>query len=226
MPTARTLIADAYVSAGMKGFGEAVTAAEYQHALRVLQRMQQGMATQSQLSSQITDISATVGPGTFFTIATGGDFNVSAPSDIEYAYARVGGTDYMLEMLSTDQYMGLADKITSSSIPEAIYFDASNATPRIAFYPPLSGATEVHIGILAQLIFPDLDTNISMSLGDEEAIMLSLAEKLCIGVKRIDDDLRRAAFGARNNMKAKNIRIGELDMGGGMDFDITSGRYR
>ena len=220
MTTARTIVEDAYIASGIKSPYEAIDAQEYQYALRRLNNMRDSNSIAPQLT-QLAELIDTVGPGISFTVAPSGDFDTPAIGGVEHAFARIGNTDYDIELIGPDQYFSIYDKITANSYPEAAYYAAGV----IKFYPALSGPTEIHLIVRAKGLFATIDSDVAMSAAEESAMILTLAESLCIGVRAVDNDLRLAAKNARDALRSANIRPGQLDMGGGTEFDIISGRH-
>lgn len=221
MATALELVKDAFIASGMKDYSEGISADEYQFGLSRLNGIRDLWATQQQLC-KLTTLTATIPAGSSYTIEPSGDINAETPAGIEQAFVRIGNLDYALDILSADEYFSDSTKLTATSPPTGIYY--KNGI--LYVLPALSGSVEIHLVCRSPNRFATISTDLEMTSAEYDATYLSLAERLCVGVKEVNKTLAMSAKQARDMWRASNVRVKNLGMGTRGGYDIVTGRFR
>lgn len=225
MTTAATIIERAYSIFGYKDAGEALSGADANYALGVLNGMIDSWNTQRLfivsvvlVTGTVSGVSAGVGPALAF--------NTPNPVAVENGgFARVGGVDYPIELIDRQTYDGLTLKTVQSTFPQYAYFDRSLPTSTLYFYPVPSAAIQVYMPFQVQLTaFADIDTDYNLALGYKRALELSLAEELSMGMRELPAVVVKNAANARRAIRRSNVEVPLLNaMPENVRFNIYSG---
>ena len=211
---ANTIVRDAMREIGAIGISDTPEAEESQLALRTLNRMLDSWLTRNlyayhvkwqQITLTSSQESRTIGPS--------GQVNIARPAQIEVgSYVRVSGIDTELRVVSRDTWAAVEDKSLVGARPEIVYYEAASPIGTLYFWPQAD--CDVFLAIQTQLTqFADLTTAYTLPPGYEDAIILSLAERLCRPFSRaIPLSLANDARKARAAVKALNLNVPELDM--------------
>jgi len=214
MATASAIIDRAYGLLGYKDAGEALSGADADYALNVLNDMIDSwntnrlfIFTTQTVTSTVIGVSSSIGPG--LTIDTPRPTRIPAQG----SFVSVGGVDYPIEFINDAQYNGIAIKSTPSTIP--IYAHYDNGVPgRIFFWPFPSVATSFTLLLEQQLTsFADLATDVPLVPGYKKALQESLAEELAPGLREIPAALVRSAAKSRQAIRRTNANVPLLSFG-------------
>lgn len=210
MTTATQIIERAYSIIGYKDAGEALSGADADYALDVLNDMIDGWTTQRLFIVSVEEVVTSVS-GQTVTIGPSLTINVDRPVKMENgAFHRVNGIDYPLIWIEREQYNLISLKAVSSTIPEYGYYDAAG---KIYFYPYSTSALALHLQLQVQLNeFADLVTEYTLAPGYRKALSFSLAEELAPGLKELPQSVIRQAVLARQAIKRTNIRVPVMDL--------------
>lgn len=164
---------------------------------------------------QVDTTKAATGAQTY-TIGTGGDFNVSQPARVDYAFTRVNNIDYPCRVLSSwEEYQSISYKAVSGTFPEVLYLNQGVTLGTIYVFPkPTSGTLHVITSVVlpsytvsadALSFPPEYDLVIRFSLAEILAAMIGIA---------IRPDIAKLAKNFRNMIRVSNTKIGTLGGGG------------
>lgn len=217
MTTASQIIDDAYVALGYKDAREALDGQDAVYALRKLNDLIDAWNTQTLYIYTSTDVVATAS-GLPITIGPGMTVNTTRPIRMPPgSFARIQGMDYPITWVSVTEYQSILMKNTASTIPIYGFYDGSNPTGNLYFWPYQTTATEYHILVETQLTeFATLSTDVSLTQGYRRALKYSLAEELATGLREPPASLIRNAANARRAIRQANAVIPMLrfsDMG-------------
>ena len=195
--------------------------------------MSDGMSTLNQLLAmwqidklfvyaQVDTTKAATGASTY-TIGTGGDFNISQPARIDYAFLRSSNIDYPIEILSNwDEYLAISLKVVSGALPSVLYLNQGVTTGTIYVYPqPTSGT----IHLITSVTLPTYTATANdITLPPEYVlpIRFSLAEILAmmLGVD-LRPDIAKLAKNTRGLLRRNNFKVKSLDLGGnGLPYSV------
>jgi hypothetical protein len=217
LTTANTIIRDAMVGIGAIGTTETPGADEGALALRHLNRMLDtwklhGLFAYA-VSEQVFSLTSAMQTR---TIGSGGQVNTTRPIRVETgSFVRVSSVDTPLRIASRDQWGSIDLKTLAGAPPEWVYYEATSPLGILHFWPQAD--CEVHLMLQTQLTaFADLATNYTLPPGYEEALELSLAERLCASFSRpVPADLKISAANARRAIKVANNQVPELEIPSG-----------
>jgi hypothetical protein len=174
------------------------------------------------------------------TIGPNGDFNVPIrPVDVKAAMFILSGTstnpvDAPIFMKDADWWASNPVKTLQSAITTHLYYDPSSPLGTLNFWPICTVANPVRLEIwnsIQQAI--SLQTALSMPQGYWEALVLSLAVKICPSYNRsVPPDLRESWNEAMRTIEENNYAPPQLDLdigipnsrkGGRPDFNFLTG---
>jgi hypothetical protein len=214
MTTARTLTREAMEEIGACGFGETPEASATDLAFRRLNDMIDGWRNHSLLTYHIGWQSVALTPSMQTrTIGTGGQINVARPTRIDVgSYVVVGSESYDLKQVTRDEWASIAEKTLTGDRPYVFYYEPSSPLGVVHFWPQATCTAYLALPTVLST-FADLSTEYTFPPGYKDAIVLSLAEKLCRPFNRpIPGTLRADAGNARNRIKRANLQVPQLDM--------------
>lgn len=225
MATVRELVTEAYQFTGILGFGEDLSAAHGAFGLNRLNRLMELWAMRPMFVQRVTQEAVTVSTPTF-TVGDGGDVDVTrSPAAISKASVRLSGIDYPIRIITLDEWVDVADKLTEGEIPRRIYFDPREDLSVCYMNPPPSGSVDLTLYLELPFYFADLNATVTFPLGYYEAVALSLAEMLCLGEQKVPDEVRRQARIARDMISTRNIRVNQLNVGYVGSYDNVLGEF-
>ena len=176
MADARDIIKAALRKIHVLGTGSSLDANEADDALSTLNDMLASFSAEGAIVFQETKETFNLSNQASFTIASGGDFNTTAPLYITSAYVTQGSTDYPVTPYDEQEYSRISQKGVSGSVPRIYYYDSNFPTATIYLYPVPSGSdTFTMISRKALTSFTDLDTSFAMPEQYKAMLIFNLA---------------------------------------------------
>ena len=208
MTTAAQLIDRAYTLLGYKDPAEALSGQDTNYALSVLNDLLDGWNTQSLYIYTTTEIVATT-QGKPITIGPGMTIDTPRPVRLPVgSFARIGGIDYPISWLETEQYQAIVLKSTAATIPIYGFYDGGAPTGNLFFWPYQTSATEYHILVDTQLTeWATLATDVTLTQGYRRALVYSLAEELAPGLREPSPLVVKNAMLARRAIRQANAVV-------------------
>jgi len=163
-----------------------------------------------------------------YTIGDGGNIDTDRPNKIESATINNGTSDYLLEIVTNEQYQGIYDK-TLSGTPTKLLYNPEYPLGKLYFWPTPDSAYTGTISSKTRLSqLSNLAEDIALPEGYEIAIIYNLAILLAPEYgKRIPPDVYKTALETKAAIKRINIvptyLIQEISSVG--SFDINTGSY-
>jgi len=233
MTTAREIITDALRDINAVGVGQTPLAQNIQDGFRRLNAMLGQWRAQRWTVYHLLDLSKVATGATYYTIGSGGDFNVSVPPPkIEAAYIRqLQGTlsvDYPLTQIPTYEDYSRVPVKALQAFSSAFFYDTSWPLGKIYFWPiPNDDSYEVHIIVRDVLTsFATLNTVLNLPPEYEEALRMQLAKRLAPTYGKDLSPLYLAnAKTALGMVKTSNLQIPLLEMPSGMVRQTTYNPY-
>lgn len=152
---------------------------------------------------------STVGNQASYTVGDGADWDVSRPTTIHYAFARVLDVDYPITLISDEAYWLSIDKEIVSDLPSNLYYQPTVPNGVAYVYPIPSQAIDIHIGIDVVLdAFLNINDDVDLPPGYKNMLAYWLALDLCPAYEKDPSPLLigRAA-GAKRKIKNTNRRM-------------------
>lgn len=209
MTTVTEIITDALQDLNVYGSGEAVTAADAQKCLRMLNNMlAQWQARKMYVTGQ-RDLSFILTGAVSYTIGPSATVDTTLPVQIDACFYRLNGIDYPVTVLNSfEDYSNITLKEIVGTIPNAIFFQ--RAYPQGTIYVwPQPGEGEIHL-VTRDLVSQYTSLNDTISLPPEcaLAVQFSLEELIARPFGRVvTPDLKLDAKNARDVMKRANLNI-------------------
>jgi hypothetical protein len=212
--SARRFIERALRIAQITAAGETPSAEDAQAGLDMLNGMLDSWETsninlhdQEQLAFNLT-----AGQGVY-TIGAGQNFNVSPPPiSFNYMFLRVltnpqQPLDLPIKQITAPEFAEIQLKQLGNTYPGYSWYNYGPIAGTVNLWPLPIGNTQLVIGYKAEFSsFATLDTTASFPSGYDDAIVYSLAERICAEYGRpITPDLARMAREARAAMKSTNL---------------------
>ena len=213
MTTARDLIKRSMQKIGVLVKSEAPSDDEAQDALASLNALISSWSNDSStIVSRAWETFTLTGGDGVYTMGTGGDFNTTRPIHIIGGYIRNGTTDTTLTVVSDEAYNSVAFKALTG-IPEFVNYDNSYPTDNIRFYPvPSSSYTVFLLSEKPATEFATLDSDLSMPLGWERALIYNLALELAPEYgQQPDPSIAKIANDSLALIRIANIRARPVD---------------
>ena len=218
MTNARSIINQAARKIAVVGRGQVMPAEEAQDALTALNNMIKGFGAGSGVDYNEKRNTYNLTGAVSYTIGPSGNFNTVRPSDVSSAYISVGGTDYPLNQINSEQYSQIVDK-NILGIPEFFYYQNNTPLGTIFMYPiGASGYTLTLITREQDAAFVDLTTEYDLPEGYEEMLVYNLALRLApeyekpvpaeVKTTALASKLAFESFVRRNDYPTSNIDIG------------------
>lgn len=208
--TALEIITDAYLTVGLLGSNEILTPDRAQFAFRQLNDMLDSWATDSLYVKEYTEKIVTIAAGDSFTVGpTGNVVTPLVPIDLERgSFFRYNGVDFEFLPITLEQYYSIPYKATASQFPQWVYYTAGVTVGTAKMYPILSQAAELHCVIQEPMTaFASQIAVTNLPLGYKDALIFSLAERLCFGKMQVPPDVMKAARAARGRIKDANGEV-------------------
>lgn len=209
MATAISIITRSMRLIGALGVGETPTDDEAQDGLTALNAMLDSWIIERLFVRYIVSETLTlVANQATYTMGPSGDLNTTTPTQIEDScFIRYSGVDTPCPLLDQAGYASIAVKNMGSNIPFFLCVDYQFPLVRLTFYPvPTSAGAVAYIKSWATLqSFSTLTTDLNLPVGNERALVYSLAEEYApeFGAD-VPADVRRIAMKARGNLKRIN----------------------
>lgn len=209
---AESLIETACEYAGIKALGSPLDGETLSVGLSRLNSLLNSWQADNLFIPYVQEIVQTV-TGNPITIGTGQTINVARPRFIrDTSFVRTNNNDQQIEVVDQQRYNLICNKLATSIQPWAGYYDNQFPVGHIYLYPAPVGS-ELHLQVDATLPqFADYTTDYPVDYGYQLALELSLAEKMCIGIKQVSPDLTRDAKNARATIRTNNAVIPVLKL--------------
>lgn len=157
-----------------------------------------------------------------YTIGLTGDVVVARPEKINYAFYRLNNIDYPIDILNTwDLYAAISYKPVQT-IPSIIFYNPNVTAGTLFIYPrPTTGTVFLNIDIAMPSYTTSAD-DIGVPAHYVMALRYALAELLEVSMGRAKDaKITQLANKYIRIMKRRNVRIRPLNLGSGMESDVT-----
>lgn len=142
---------------------------------------------------------------------TGADFTAVRPIEILGAWLRDGNAlDTKLGVVSNDTYQSIVQKETTNTLPRVVSYNPNYPLGELKVWPsPTSGLKLRVTGNKLLTRVTNLDDEMSLPPGFEEAIVYGLAKRLAPGAGRLDilNVYEALESDAKANIKRKNLRM-------------------
>ena len=230
MATALDIVKRSMRLIGALGGGETPTADEQTDGLDALNTMLDSWSIQRLSIYQVQEEAFTWSASAASkTMGASGDFNTTAPAEIEGAFQRINDIDYPLMIANEAQWSSIPAKSTQSSLSTWLY--AAYGAPLVTLYvwPVPSESMTIHIRSWKALQnFASATTALAMPPGYKEAIEYNLAINLADEYQRpVPPNVFRRAVTSKRNLKQRNTRVPnsrvEPSMFSGSSFDYRTG---
>lgn len=208
MTTALQIIDTAYTLLGYKSPADELSGQDSAYALSRLNDLIDSWNTQTLYIYTTTEVVVTTS-GKPITIGPGQTVNTARPVMLPPgSFARIGGIDYPITWIDTEQYQSIVLKNTASTIPIYGFYDGGAPTGNLFFWPFQPTATEYHILVSTQLTeWASLSTDVTLTQGYRRALSYSLAEELAPGYCEVPASVARNAVNARRAIRQANAVI-------------------
>ncbi|MCU0949522.1 MAG: hypothetical protein MUC68_00335 [Burkholderiaceae bacterium] len=208
--TVRDLLTRSMRVAQILGAGDPMDANDADDALLSVNQMLDAWQAERLYCYAIQEVThaLTAGIGTY-TIGPAGTIAIAVrPVRVEYAFTRdATGFDRLCEVVPWEQWSAIAIKGLGNDYPSALYYQPAYPLGSINLWQePLADLT-LHLGVWTQLSeFASLDAVPALPPGYEDAIVFSLAERLCPEYgKEPYAALVKMAQQARANIQQNNL---------------------
>lgn len=212
MGTVRDLIRASLLDLGAIASSEAMTADEAADGLRALNLLLESWRLESLLIYAIDILSKVLTGATSYTWGTGGDIDSPRPIHLSRASLRLATSptlDYPLQLLTDEEYEGIALKSQPSTIATAIYVDRAFPLANVFLWPvPTAGATLLLYPWHPLTSFAGLSTTVALPPGYERALQKHLALELSPQYRdcTISPTLANQAIDSKAWLKTANAR--------------------
>jgi hypothetical protein len=232
--TARDLITDAALTAGIVGATESLEAQETSHALNELNNILESWdldelfpytKTISTLTLAAGESSFTMGQG------VGADIDTRRPNRIKSVAVLIGTTFFPLRFVQVDSYDNSAKITSSGGIPQFYTVRTDFPDITIELYPNTSGPYDIEVTSEVSLAPVTLNDNIALPVGYYPALQYKLAEDLCLhyGIPEKYAVVAKKATEFMSRVQRINNIAPELSMRGAptrsFNYDINSDSY-
>jgi len=166
---------------GVLATGQTPEADETADALTALNAMLDGWMNDKLMTYSLQNITVPLVAGTAsYTIGTSGaTVTATSPVRIESAYTRKSNIDYLIELIDSNQYNGIASKTSASDIPEYLYFNGTNPNSTITLYPVPNEVNNLYLTVWTPYAaFAAATDTFTMPNGYEDAVAYNLAIRL------------------------------------------------
>lgn len=222
-PTSKTtldLITGALRKTGQYAPGEAISAADANDALDVLNGLLDVLSNDNLAVYSVNENIVTLTPGKqIYTIGIGGDIAIQRPLRITEAYSRLtnssGSVDFKCEIKTNDDYASIGLKLQPGPWPKWLFYDPIFPLGKIYFWPVPAQGVEFHFW--TEMLFQPNSLTAQLTLPQGYYLMLqyALAEALCpeYGIPCLPDVSRLAARYMKSirNTNANPTRTMDID---------------
>lgn len=206
--TGRDLVTASLRLIGASAPGESLAAAEATDGLAALNRMlgsfsNEGLLIHAQVRETLT---LTASDGSY-TIGSSGNLNTTRPIKVDEALIRDGSSEYLLRILSLEEWASIAVKDVDG-LPHSIYFDGAYPLLVANLYPrPSSSYTLVLFSQKPLTEIATLDTEISLPPGYDEMLTYNLSMRLGPEYGRpVPAEVMQIAIESKASIKRTNSR--------------------
>lgn len=181
MATAQTIINRALRLIGALASGETPTSDESSDALTALNAMLASWQAEKLVVYAFVDTAFTMTPSdASYTVGPSANFNLTPrPPKIEQCFVRASNIDYPVELIDRERWYNIADKTSTSDIPQYAYYEPSLTTGTLQLYPVPSAANSLHIVTWSSVAeLATVGTTVTLPQGYERALAYNLAVEL------------------------------------------------
>jgi hypothetical protein len=202
---ARDLIEDSMTMAGRKALGTTLDGETLGYGLRRLNQLIDEWQAQGLYIPFSTEVVQPV-TGSPVTIGTLGTIIAPMPAFVrDTSFFRIDGLDFPLDWLEISEFNRIPLKDIDTYPVYASYVQG-DGIGNLYFYPKPQNY-ELHLYIDAVLpAFVDYDTDYYIQKGYHSALIYTLAELYCEGVRPVPPDIARKAANARAVIRENNIK--------------------
>lgn len=215
--TARELVTDILEDLGVIGAGETPSNEDAQLVLSRMNRWIDSLALEpNAMLSKIRTTEVLVSGTASYTVGTGGDIDIVRPDHFDAAAVIIDTasdpvTELPIELLTDQQWQGIAQKELESPLIVAAYYDRAwtAGLARLYVWPiPNVGTTELVLySLLANARFTTLDTEVTLAPGYEEYFQTNMLKRIASTFRKsVSPEQREAAREAKLNVKRANNR--------------------
>lgn len=208
MTTALDIIQRALRTINVLGDGETASASQAQDALDALNDVIASWSNENLMIYVTTKEQFSLISGQAeYSIGIGGNFNTVRPETIMFAFTRLNGVDFPLDLWTYQQYDSISLKSLTGSIPSVLYYEPSYPLGKIRIWcAPDSGAQVLYIESLKPLTqLPSLTSVISLPPGYERALRYALAQELMLEYGTANVAVIELAKSSKADLKRRNF---------------------
>lgn len=221
MTLASDLINLALTDSGVLGQGQSASAQDQSDCLRRANQMLSQWSKRRWLVWHLVETSLVCTGAQSYTVGAGGNFNITRPDRIEFAFLRQVApstptpVDFPLRQIqSREEYSALNLKGLVASPSDRFFYDSAYPLGAIYPWPIPSASFELHI--LTKDVFQQfaaLTDTLTLPPEYEEAIYYNLMVRLRIAYRLpADREVNAMARAALNTIRKANFQIGVLSM--------------
>lgn len=206
-------------TANVLGVGQTASAEDSNDAFNLLNMMMAQWQRRRYLVYALVEASKQATGAQSYTVGTGGDFNITRPSKLEFAYFRQNQStalpvDYPLQILrAREDYDRISIK-TLNAFPQYAFYDSAYPTGNLYVWPVPNNQYEIHITVMTQLPgFATLTDTVVLPNEYLAALMWNLTyELLAMYGLPISPVVEKKAQASLNVIKETNAQIPMLQM--------------
>jgi len=207
--TVRDLVTRALRVATIVGAGEVPDADDAADALLSLNLMLDAWQAERLYVFAVVERLGTLVAGTAtYTVGAGATFNVPRPQRIEWAYTRDSQNyDRDVDVVPDQVFAAISLKSLGNVFPTVLWYETAYPLGVIHLWPLPPAGLVLHFGAWTVLSeYTSLNDAVSLPPGYEDAIVFSLAERICPEYgKAVSPDLMKQAINARANIQQDNL---------------------
>lgn len=211
--TALDVITGAMRKTGQYTPGEAISAADANDALDVLNALFDSMSLEDKSTFFRNENIVTLTPGQLsYTVGVGGQINIQRPLRIANAYSRITTSnsfvDFRCEIVDEDQYASIGLKSQPGPWAKWLYYNAQFPLATLYLWPVPTQSVQFHFWTDMLLQSVSLTTQLSLPQGYYNYLQFALAELLCVdyGIG-VPPDLKRLAARYERMIKSNNSAV-------------------
>ena len=233
MPTSQDIIGAALRLIGVLAAGETLGGSEANDGRQALNDLVESLSNERltifEISRDTHTLTANTNP---HTIGTSGspNINTARPLRIERAGLIESGQsiEYPVEIVTEQRYGSIADKTTTSTIPQLLWYEPEFPNAKIHLWPVVSAAQTLVLYTWAALsTFSDLTTDVTFPPGYARLLKYNLARELAPEYGREPSQtLLDIAAEAKGNVKRLNAPVVEVQCDPALTSDMGSWDYR
>lgn len=210
--TVRELITASLRKIGVTATGETPSSAEITDGLECLNTLLDSWSNENLLiPSKVKETFPFVASQSTYTMGSGGDFDTTNPMLIELALCQTEGDDSVetyVDIITKEEYAGITNKSTSSSIPFRVYPEYGGSLTTLIFYPVPTEANNVVLYSWKPLTtYSSLSTSLALRPGYERALIFNLSLEIApeYGIEP-SGLVMQSAMEAKENIKRMNTK--------------------